>query len=295
MRHAHHDLFHAEIAAALDDLLQPRDQRLGAVEAEALGAGELHIGEFFEAIGFDELLQDRALAFRRKADLLVGTFDALLDPRLLLRIGDVHELDAERLAVGALADRDDLAQRGEVEAEHVIEEYLAVEIGVGEAVGTRIELFVVLRRLDSERIEIGVEVAAHAVSADQHQRANRIARRLLNVGCGQLGALGLRLRRELRADRLLDLRPVAVERGDEIVARRDRPVRLLPGRPFGAALNVGRLILQALEELLPLAVDRGRVLLEPGVHLFDEGSIGTVEEGRKGESGIRILTRHAAS
>ncbi|MCK7472851.1 MAG: hypothetical protein MZV49_03605 [Rhodopseudomonas palustris] len=31
---------HAELAAALDDLLERRDQRFAAVEAEALGAGE---------------------------------------------------------------------------------------------------------------------------------------------------------------------------------------------------------------------------------------------------------------
>jgi hypothetical protein len=35
--HAQHDLLHAEIAAALDDLLERRDQRLAAIEAEALG------------------------------------------------------------------------------------------------------------------------------------------------------------------------------------------------------------------------------------------------------------------
>jgi hypothetical protein len=37
--HAEDDLADAELAAALDDLLERRDQRLGAVEAEALGAG----------------------------------------------------------------------------------------------------------------------------------------------------------------------------------------------------------------------------------------------------------------
>ena len=85
MRHAEHDLLHAEIAAALDDLLERRDQRLAAVEAEALGAGELDVAEFLEAFGLDQLVEDRALAFAREGDLLVGAFDALLDPALLLR------------------------------------------------------------------------------------------------------------------------------------------------------------------------------------------------------------------
>ena len=38
MRHAEADLAQAELAAALDDLLERRDHRLGAVEAEALGS-----------------------------------------------------------------------------------------------------------------------------------------------------------------------------------------------------------------------------------------------------------------
>ena len=102
MGHAEHDLLHAERAAALDDLLQRRDQRFAAVEAEALGALVLDVDELLEAFGLDQLLQDRPLALRGEGDALVRPLDALLDPGLLLGIGDVHELDAERRAVGAL-------------------------------------------------------------------------------------------------------------------------------------------------------------------------------------------------
>ena len=45
MRHADDDLLEAELAAALDDLLERRDQRLAAVEAEPLGAGILDVEE----------------------------------------------------------------------------------------------------------------------------------------------------------------------------------------------------------------------------------------------------------
>ncbi len=189
MRHADDDLFDAERAAALDDLLQRRDHRLAAVEAEALGAGELQIAELLEALGLDQLVEDRALALAGEVDLLVAALDALLHPGLLRRIGDVHELDAERLAVGAAQDGDDLADRGEFQPQHLVEENLAVEVGVGEAVGARIELLLVLLRLELERIELGVEMAAHPVGADQHQRVDGIARRLQHVGRGDLDAL----------------------------------------------------------------------------------------------------------
>ena len=182
VRHADHDLFDAERAAALDDLLQRRDHRLAAVEAEPLGAGEFQVAELLEALGFDQLVKDRALALAGEVDLLVAAFDALLHPGFLRRIGDVHELDAERLAVGAAQDRDNLADGGELQPQHLVEEDLAVEVCIGEAVGARIELLLVLLRLDLERIELGMEMATHPVGADQHQRVNGIARRLQRIG-----------------------------------------------------------------------------------------------------------------
>ena len=85
MRHAEHDFLHAEIAAALDDLLERRNQRFAAVETEALGAGEFEIAEFLEAFGLDQLHQDGAPAFAGEADFLVRPLDALLDPGLSAR------------------------------------------------------------------------------------------------------------------------------------------------------------------------------------------------------------------
>ena len=100
----------------------------------------------------------------------------------------MHEFDAERLAIGAAQDADDLAHRREVEPEHLVEEDLAVHVGFAEAVGLRIELRLVRLFLDAERIELGVEVAAHAVGADQHQGMDGVARRLLHVAGRQIDA-----------------------------------------------------------------------------------------------------------
>ena len=73
-----------------------------AVEAEALGAGIFHVEEALEGLGLDQLLQDRLLAFRGEGDL--AAFDAVLNPGALLRVGDVHVLDADMAAIGALED-----------------------------------------------------------------------------------------------------------------------------------------------------------------------------------------------
>ena len=85
MRHAENDLAHAELAAALDDLLQRRDHRFGAIQAEALGAGIFLIEELFEGFGLDQLGENGLLAKLGEADILVDALDALLNPGFLLR------------------------------------------------------------------------------------------------------------------------------------------------------------------------------------------------------------------
>ncbi len=294
MRHADDDFLHAEIAAALDDLLERRNQRFASVEAETLGAGELRVAELLETFGFDELVEDRAPALAGERDFLIRPLDAFLDPGFLRRIGDVHEFDAERLAVSALADRDDFAKVAVFQTEHMIEKYLAVEIGLRKTIRARVELFAVARRLDAERIELGVEVPAHAVGADQHQGAYGISRRLMDICGRQLSALGLRLCRKLGADRLFDFRPIAVERRCQFVARGQWPVASAPRRSLGVFADVGRGVFQALEELLPLGIDRGRVIFITGVDFVDVGGICALQKRRKGKSSVRVLARHGS-
>ena len=226
------DLPQAQLPAALDDLLERRDHRLAAVEAEALGAGVLDVEEVLEALRLDELRQDRALALPGELDLLVRALDALLDPGLLGRVGDVQELEADGAAIGAAQDRQHLADGRVFEAEHVVDEDLAVVVGLGEAVGRRMQLLVVLLRLEAERIEVGVQMAAHAEGADHHDRAHRVAGGALDLafarrrGRRRLGGLGA----DLVAERLLRRGPVAVEGVDQVALRRLRPVRRLPRR-----------------------------------------------------------------
>ncbi len=84
----------------------------------------------------------------------------------------MQELDAERLAIGAAQNGDDFPDGAEFEAEHLVEEDRPIEIGVREAVSSRIELVLGLGRFERERIEIGVEMPARAIGADQHQRTD---------------------------------------------------------------------------------------------------------------------------
>src|SRR5262249_34036992 len=169
-----------------------------------------------------------ALTFGGEGDFLVGPFYASLDPTLLRGIGDVHELDPKRLAISAAKDGENFAQRAEFKPEHAVETDLAVVIGFREAIGGGVEIFLVVMRLQPKRVEIGIEVPARSVGADQHQGANRIARRLLDLGRGQLDAIALCARLHFIAERALYRLPVAIERGHEFAAGRLRPVWPLP-------------------------------------------------------------------
>ena len=121
MRHADDDFFQPELAAAFDHLLDARHQGLAAVEAKPLGPGIFDIEEPLEDLGLDELLEDRLLAYRREADLGVGSLEPFLDPLPLLRIGDMHVFGADMLAVNTLQDGKHFTQRAELKTKRTTE------------------------------------------------------------------------------------------------------------------------------------------------------------------------------
>src|SRR4029078_26428 len=107
----------AELAAALEDLLEAGDQRLGAVEAEALGADPLDATEALEGLGRDQPVENGPFAFGREVRVVALTLDALLDPGAAIGGGDVHVLDADIAAIGRLGGGDDLAKRRGIESQ----------------------------------------------------------------------------------------------------------------------------------------------------------------------------------
>ncbi len=296
VRHADDDLLDAEGAAALDDLLHRRDQRLAAVDAEALGAGVLDLQELLEALGLDQLVEDRAAALAGEGDLLAEALDALLEPGRLRRVGDVHVLEREGAAVGALHQREDLAQGRMLEAEHVVDEDRPVHVGVGEAVGARIELRVRLGVGEAQRVEVGDQVAADAVGADDHQRPQAVEHRLLDLLVGDRDAGSLGLGADLVADGLRGGRtPLAVERRGQLVGRRRRPVGARPARAVGAPLHVGRGVVEAAEEGRPARVDAGRVARVACVQLLDPLGVLPLQERRGMEDRVLRLLGHGVT
>ena len=292
MGHAQHDLLHAQRAAALDDLLQRRDHGFAAIKAEALGAGEAQVAEALEAFGLHQLGEDGALALAGEGDGLVRTLDALLHPGLLDGVGHMHEFEGDGVAIGAVQDRQHLGDGREFQAQHMIDEDLAVIILRREAIARGMQLLVLLAGLHAQRVELGLKMATHAEGADHHEGAHAVAGGALDVGGGDLGALGLALGLQLVADDLLHIAPIAIEGGDRVIARRQRPVGLLPGGALRVARDGGRIVLQRCEEFAPCGVYARRVLLVARMEFLDIGRIRAIEEGSLKQRLVEFLSRH---
>src|SRR6185295_11778927 len=121
-------------------------------------------------------------------------------------------------------------------------------------------------------------MAARAICADHHERANGVACCLLHIAGGDFDAAPLRLGLNLLADGFFDSEPIAIERGDKLAVHRYRPAGLLPGSTARVLENVAALFLQRLEEILPLRIDRRGILLVTRLQVLEIGGISAIEE-----------------
>ena len=180
-----------------------------------------------------------------------------------------------------------------LEAQHLVDEDRPVEVGFREAVGLRAQLLVHLALGEAERIEIGGEVAHHAIGADQHQGADAV-----------LGGAQGRRRRQLEADGLaracsfsrtvlLSLAVIAGERPEQlaIAAVRSRSSGRAHDGPGCSPLPpAGCSSWRLGEEMPPFVADRAGVALVVRLHLLDVGGIRTMEEGGPSEGFVLGLS-----
>ena len=160
-------------------------------------------------------------------------------------------------AVGLAQDLEDAPERGLLQAQHVVEEELAIEVGLGEAVAFGVQFRVVLAAGEAERIEIGEQVPAHPVGADQHDHPEMVDDQPAGALAAEVDHLGSSGRRQFAPA----LFPARLKR---------RLAAFEQGAGLGAEL---------VEIRPPAQVDGGRVLEIAGVEVFDEGAVAAVQEG----------------
>ncbi len=139
-------------------------------------------------------------------------------------------------------------------------------------------------RLEAERIEVGVEVAAHPEGPDHHQGAQAVARGTAQLFVGD-AALGFGLGLDLGRDHGIGWRaPIAVEGRDGLAIGQHRPTGALPGRALGALLDIAPLVVEAVEEGPPPVVDASGIPLVLRLKLLDVVGVGARQEARSEKS-----------
>ncbi len=111
MGHPDDDLAYAEGGGVPKDRFQRRQRGLAAVEPEPLRSRVLAVQEPFEGLCRRQALEDGEPVFLPDLAVMEHALHSHLDPGLLGRILEVHELQADPTAVVAAQHLVDLPQR----------------------------------------------------------------------------------------------------------------------------------------------------------------------------------------
>ena len=120
MGHAENDLDHSLAASFLDRQIEQRDEALGALQGEALGAQVLLLDEGLEHRGVGQPGENTELVVAVQGGAVLAELDPLLEPAAQLQVVDVHVLDADPAAVGVAHAVVDLLHRLHVRARDVL-------------------------------------------------------------------------------------------------------------------------------------------------------------------------------
>ena len=204
--HADDDLVELRIRSAVDSGIHQWDQRLRALQGEALLADVLSLQEVLEGLSGVQLLQDVLLL--GGGELRLAALDVLLQPQALVLIHDVRVLVADLAGVGLTQGVEHLAQGHGLATIEATNVKGAVEIPQGQAVRFDVQVGVIRHwqtRLDPvQRVDVRDEVTAGAVGLDELRDTGG----LIHTGVRQI--LGPADRRVRDVHGLEDLVPEAV-------------------------------------------------------------------------------------
>ena len=164
--HGHDDRLDALRRGLFDGQVQQRDEALGPFQRKALGADELAADELLEDHGVGQPREDADLFVAGKLQAVLRFFHPPLQPLAHFQVVDVHELGADRPAIGVAEPVHDVAERLRVRAGQRVGRELAIEIGFRKPPELRFQF----RRhgpRNAQRIDLGDQVSADAVVADQ--------------------------------------------------------------------------------------------------------------------------------
>ncbi len=110
MSHADDNFLDAVAAGTLNQFIDQRNQAFAAFKAKAFRARVLGVQMLFKALSCAESLQQVSLYFIGETRIAEFGFNAFLNPLLLRKIDNMHELIADRPAVNILQRFNNFAQ-----------------------------------------------------------------------------------------------------------------------------------------------------------------------------------------
>src|SRR5713226_7291742 len=179
VRHAHRDVFDAEISGALDQLIEQRNNRFASFDRKALLTQVLGVEKALELLGGNQFPKNLFLDF--DGDWLgLNQFatNLLAQPEFFFLALNVTILDADFAAVGALQNVQNLAQRRRLSSAQPAGDEQSIEIPNRQIVSLDVQLGVIQKGHRVQGIDVGDQVAAHSISIYQFHHA-RLSRRLL--------------------------------------------------------------------------------------------------------------------
>ena len=164
--HGEDDIANPLRGRAFDRHLEERDERFAPLEGEALRPEEPLLDELLEHRSTCHLPVDAQLLAPIELHPVFAPLHPHLEPLPHAKIVHVHELHADRPAVGVPQALDDLAQRHRLRSLDRVGGERPVHVLLGEVVEPGIELRQA-RAGPTERIDLRHEVAADAVRSDE--------------------------------------------------------------------------------------------------------------------------------
>ena len=176
--HADHDFLDAMGARALDDLVHRGDEALAALEREALLADVLGVEIALQALAGRQAVEDVLLLVSGEAGLAAHALQPFLPPALFHRLGDVHDLGADRPAVGLAQSLQDLPQGhvlglAEVRVRRTERD---VHVGLGQVVERGLQLGDLGALGALEGVQVGPAGAERTVGGDERLHVQLLAR-----------------------------------------------------------------------------------------------------------------------
>src|SRR5258708_36050576 len=179
VRHAQRNVFDAEVAGALDQLIKQWNDRFAAFDRKTFLPQELRVQKALELLGRYQFPENLFLDFDGdwfRMNQLAP--DLLAQPKLFFLALNVAILDADFAAVRALQNIQNLAQRRGLSPAQPAGNEQSIEIPNRKVVRFDVQLRVIEQRHRVQRIDVRDQAAADSISIYQFHHA-RLPRRLL--------------------------------------------------------------------------------------------------------------------